>query len=134
MGDAISKLKAKFSPHALYWHELREETWTALSAMPDEDLVALAVSPGGRPADDSPFSSSTTDNWVAKAGGLPTYIREVAHAMVRKGHDESKAIEMAVGIVRNWAEGKGKVSAKVRAAAAAAIAEWEKKRGQAHAT
>ena len=93
--------------------------------------LSKAITPGGRVADNTPFGAG--DNWVTRAGGLPTYIREVAHAMARKGKDESRAIAMAVGIVRNWAEGKGKgVRPQVRAAAAAAIAEWEAKRTGAH--
>jgi hypothetical protein len=97
------------------------------------DAIALARTPGGREGDDSPFSTSKTSNWVARAGGLPKYVRMVAHALVRQGKPESKAIEMAIGVVRNWAEGKGKVSPKVRAAAAKAIAEWEAKRVKAKA-
>jgi hypothetical protein len=101
---------------------------------PQIDAVALARTPGGREGDDSPFSTSRTSNWVAKEGGLPKYIRMVAHALVRQGKSESRAISMAIGIVRNWAEGKGKgVSPKVKAAAAKAIAEWEAKRAHAKA-
>jgi uncharacterized protein YdaT len=81
-----------------------------------------------------PFSSSKTSNWVARAGGLPTYIQHVAHAMVKNGHDESKAISMAVGVVRNWSEGKGGVHPAIKAAAAKAIAEWEAKKAKSHAT
>lgn len=100
----------------------------------NDEWVALARTPGGREGDDSPFSTSKTSNWVAKAGGLPKYIREVAHAMVRKGKTESQAIRMAIGIVRNWAEGKGKgTSPAVKAAAVKAIAEWEAKRAKAKA-
>ena len=90
----------------------------------------MATSPGGRPADDSPFSSSTTDNWVARAGGLPKYIREVAHALVKHGHSESEAISMAVGSMKRWAAGEDGVRPQVQAAAAAALAEWEAKRGK----
>lgn len=81
-----------------------------------------------------PFSTSTTSNWVARAGGLPTYIQHVAHAMVEKGKDVSKAIGMAVGIVKNWAEGKGGVHPAIKAAAAKAIAEWDAKRAKAKVT
>jgi hypothetical protein len=90
---------------------------------------------GNNPHDNppEPFSTSKTSNWVARAGGLPPYIQHVAHAMVEKGKDTSKAISMAVGIVRNWAEGKGGVHPAIKAAAAKAIAEWEAKRAKAHA-
>lgn len=80
-----------------------------------------------------PFSDSKTSNWVARAGGLPTYIQHVAHALVKNGHDESKAIGMAVGVVKNWSEGKGGVHKAIKAAAAKAMAEWEAKKGASHA-
>lgn len=68
--------------------------------------------------------------WHKKGLQLPPYIQHVAHRlMAEHGHDESKAIEMAVGIVRNWSEGhngKGqKVHPDVQAAAAKNIAQWE---------
>lgn len=60
---------------------------------------------------------------------LPAYIQHVAHRLLAQGHDESRAIEMAVGIVRDWAHGHdghgNKVSADVQAAAAKAMAQWE---------
>lgn len=65
-------------------------------------------------------------NWVEKRGGLPKEIDCVARALHHgRGKSVSKAIEMAVGVVRNWAEGKGKVKPDTRARAAAAIARWE---------
>jgi hypothetical protein len=99
----------------------------------------LAVSPGGRPADDSPVGTpGGKQNWVDKAGGLPKYIREIAHALIRKGRTESEAIRLAVGAVRNFAAGHDghghKVSAKVQAAASAALAEWEAKKASGKAT
>ena len=72
-----------------------------------------------------PFSTSKTSNWVARGGGLPSYIQHVAHALVKRGKSESAAIGMAIGIVRRWARGGGKVDSNTRAAAAKAIAEWE---------
>lgn len=89
--------------------------------------IMKAITPGGRIGDDSSLDRSPGVNWVERAGGLPKYIRMVAHAFLRKGKDMSGAIRMAVGVVRNWAEGKGNVTPKVQAAAAAAIAEWEAK-------
>lgn len=64
-------------------------------------------------------------NWVTKAGGLPPFIRAVAHALIRNGHPESGAIQMAIGVIKGWAAGEGKVTAKTRAKAAATVAEWE---------
>lgn len=97
-------------------------------------FVSKAITPGGRVGDDSSLDSSPKKNWVENAGGLPKYIRMVAHALIRSGKPKDKAISMAIGIVRNWAEGKGKVSPKVRAAAAKAIAEWEAKKAKSHVT
>lgn len=94
----------------------------------------MAITPGGRVGDDSSLNSSPKKNWVENAGGLPKYIRMVAHALIRNGKPKDRAIGMAVGIVRNWAEGKGEVSPKVRAAAAKAIVEWEAKKGKANVT
>lgn len=72
-------------------------------------------------------------NWVQEAGGLPKFIGDIAGDLIsEKGKSTSNAIQMAVGIVRNWAEGKGKVTAKTRAKAAAALAEWEAKKAAAH--
>jgi HK97 family phage prohead protease len=92
-------------------------------------------------------SASTVHKPFGKPGGkglwgtgkqLPAYIQSVAHHLAAQGHDESKAIEMAVGIVRNWAEGHDghgrKVHPDVQAAAAKAMAEWEKLRAEAHST
>lgn len=45
--------------------------------------------------------------------------------MEKRGKTESEAIQMAIGIVKNWAAGKGNVDANTRAAAAKALKEWE---------
>jgi phage head maturation protease len=66
--------------------------------------------------------------WKHKTWQLPPYIQHLANDLKAKV-GESRAIEMAVGIVRNWSEGhdgKGnKVSAEVQAAAAKNIAQWD---------
>lgn len=64
--------------------------------------------------------------WGDKNAQLPAYVQNIAKAMMRNGHDESSAIAMAVGAVKRWARGGGKVSPEVRAAAGKAVAEWEK--------
>lgn len=84
-----------------------------------------------------PIPKSPGSNWVEKAGGLPREIECVARALYwgPTAHlDKSKAYRMAVGVVRNWAEGKGNVTAPTRARAAAAIARWEAMRAKAKAT
>lgn len=73
-------------------------------------------------------------NWVTKVGGLPLFARAIAHALIRNGHTESQAIQLALGIIENWASGRGNVTAKTRAKAVAAWAEWQRKKAQTHAT
>jgi hypothetical protein len=72
-------------------------------------------------------------NWVDKVGGLPPFIRAIAHALIRHGAAEDRAIATAVAACKKWAAGGGNVSAKTRAKAAAAIAEWERKKAASHA-
>lgn len=67
--------------------------------------------------------------WHHKGLQLPPYIQHVANDLRGQGHDESTAVEMAVGIVRNWAEGHdghgNRVHPDVQAAAAKNVAQWE---------
>lgn len=93
-----------------------------------------AITPGGRVGDATSRNISPKKNWVEKAGGLPRYMRMVRNALLRKGKTMGAAHRLAIGIVKNWAEGKGNVSPKVRAAAVKAVAEWETKKAKAHAT
>lgn len=96
-------------------------------------VVDLAgVCTGSGPCDTTPFSASKTSNWVARVGGLPLYIRAIAKALRRTGHDESQSIQLAVGTVQRWARGEGNVTPETRARATAALAEWEQKKAQAH--
>lgn len=79
------------------------------------------------------------DNWVERAGGLPSYIERIAkHLHYEKGMTISRAIASAVNTVKRWAR-MGKVAKygdpnhkhvnpKTAALAAAAVAEWEAKR------
>lgn len=64
--------------------------------------------------------------WGNKQIQLPAYIQNLAHALIRSGHPESAAIAIAIATVKRWASGGGKVHPEVRAAAAKALAEWEK--------
>lgn len=75
----------------------------------------------------------TTFNWVSDAGGLPHYIDRIRKALQRRGMPKSHAIASAVNQVKRWARGGGKVTAKTRAKAVKALAEWEAKRAAAHA-
>jgi phage head maturation protease len=67
--------------------------------------------------------------WHHKGMQLPPYVQHVAHHLIAQGHDESRAIEMAVGIVKNWAAGHdghgNAVHPDVQAAAAKNVAQWE---------
>ena len=73
--------------------------------------------------------------WHHKGLQLPPYIQHVAHHLIAQGHDESKAIEIAVGVVRNWAAGHDghghRVHPDVQAAAAKNIAQWEADKARA---
>lgn len=91
-------------------------------------MAGVCTGPG--PCDVTPIGAGK--NWVNKVGGLPLYIRAIAQALIRSGHSESDAIQLAVGTVQRWARGGGKVTPATRARAAAALAEWEKKRAEAH--
>ncbi len=84
--------------------------------------------------DDSPMGTpGNKENWVDQVGGLPPYIRAVARGVMRSGHSKSQAISMAVGAMKRWASGGDNVTAKTRAKAAKAVAEWEAKKAAAHA-
>lgn len=107
-------------------------------AVTDTDVVELTVS-----GDTSPFSTSTTSNWVARAGGLPPRVRAIARAIHRKHPDWplSRCIAVAINAVKYSAAtgdsklpGRQNEGADVVAAHAAAVAEWEAKRARAKAT
>jgi 2'-5' RNA ligase len=72
-------------------------------------------------------------NWIERAGGLPKFMADVAGDLIsEKGKTVGNAIQMAIGIIRNWARGQGGVSLKTKAKAIAALAEYEAKRAKAH--
>jgi len=82
----------------------------------DLDLIAAFA---GCSLDEKPGS-----NWVQDAGGLPTYICEIARAIKRSGKTTSQAISIAVSRVKKWASGVG-VDTDTQAKAAKALAQWE---------
>lgn len=95
--------------------------------------MPTGISPGGRPIDESPLSSSKTDNWVARNGGLPPYVRGIARGLAKKHGGKVTSGDIAIA----WAYVK-KLAAtsknpKVRAAAAAAVAQETALRARAHA-
>lgn len=73
-------------------------------------------------------------NWVDKAGGLPSYIERIAkHLHYERGHSIGSAIAMAVNTVKKWAatgrnHNGGKLKAQTVTKAAKAVAEWEAKK------
>jgi SPP1 gp7 family putative phage head morphogenesis protein len=92
--------------------------------------IRSGVCTGDGPCDIVPIGQGK--NWVNRVGGLPLYIRAIAQALLRSGHSESDAVSLAVGTVKRWAAGEGKVTDATRARAAKAVAEWEAKKAQAH--
>ncbi len=65
-------------------------------------------------------------NWVENSGSLPPYIRKLARAIEKDGHDLSSAIAIAIGRVKDWAKGGDGVDADTQAKATKALAQWEK--------
>lgn len=65
--------------------------------------------------------------WHHKGLELPPYIQNVAQGILKTTKDKSKAIQIAIGRIEDWASGKGNVSDEVKAAAAAAIAQLHAK-------
>jgi hypothetical protein len=94
------------------------------------DLAGVCTGPG--PCDTTSRDRSPKQNWVDKVGGMPAYIKAIRNALLRKGHSMPRATALAVGTAKNWASGKGNVSAATRARAAKAVAEWEAMKGRAH--
>ena len=110
------------------------QQYLALVALSPEEKEATSgyqfVSLAGCTLDRSPGKS----NWVEEEGGLPEYICEVARSIAAKrGKSISNAIQIAVGVVKNWASGQGEVNADTRAKAAKAVAQWTAMKARAKA-
>jgi hypothetical protein len=120
----LRALKANVESQEAWYRKLDEH---AQEWLPTDEQLALEESEktAGYSVTKSPFSASTTSNWIARLGGLPAYIQNVAKGILKRGKTESQAIQMAIGVIKNWASGRGKVSPEVRAAAAKALAQWE---------
>ncbi len=71
--------------------------------------------------------------WGHKGLKLPNYVEAISKGLERAGHSESESVQIAIGVIKHWASGGGKVSPEVRQAAAAALGEWEKLKAQAAA-
>lgn len=81
-------------------------------------------------------------NWVTHTDpkeGLGPFVRAIVHALIRQGHPEREAIQIALGVVKDWAAGRkaslwGPPSPKTKAKAKAAVAHWEKLKAAAAAS
>lgn len=101
----------------------------------EQELIVLLAGAGGCSLD-----SSAGTNWVQNNGGLPTYICQIARALLRSGHPKSQAIAIAVSRAKHWAAGGStnsrggkKVHTDTQAKAAAAVAQWEALKAKDHA-
>jgi hypothetical protein len=74
----------------------------------------------------------TPSKKVPEKQQLPAYLQNIAHALIRSGMDESRAIATAINAAKRWASGKGKVHPEVRQAAKAALEEWERLKASHH--
>lgn len=117
---------------------LRKADIAAVSLDFDEDAVTDAmfymetrISKDAALVPDKPGAN----NWIDRTGtgNLPKYIGDIAGDLItERGKTTGQAIQMAIGIVRNWCSGQGNVTAATRAKACAAVAEFNAKRAQAH--
>jgi hypothetical protein len=113
----------------------------AASAAPDVRTLALRLG-GVRFEVEYDASSTETFNWVEDVGGLPEYIDTIADAIRRKNPQmsEGHTIAIAVNAVKKMCAtgdinfpGDQDVNPGSRAAACAAVAEWEEKKARAKA-
>lgn len=88
--------------------------------------------------DTSPLGNGK--NWVTREGGLPLFVRAVAHALMRKGMSKSQAIAIGVsnmhkGSAGEWGKKKsgapGHATPPTQAKAGENLSEWEVKRADA---
>jgi hypothetical protein len=94
--------------------------------------MPVGISPGGRPIDESPLSTSKTSNWVARNGGLPPYVRGIARGIAKRhgGKVTSRDIAAAWEYVKRLS--LTSKNPKVKAAAAKAVAQEGALRARAH--
>lgn len=95
--------------------------------------MVTGISPGGRPIDESPLSTSKTSNWVARNGGLPPYVRGIARGIAKKhgGKPTSRDIAAAWTQVKKLAATSKHPA--IRAAASKAVAQEKALQARAHA-
>lgn len=116
------------SRHVLLWHD-RLDAKVGLSDTELELLIDGLESKAAshRSSTHPGLDRSPKENWVDKAGGLPSYIERIAkHLHSDRGMTISHAIAAAINRVKKWAAGTGDVKPDTRAKAAKAVAQWEK--------
>lgn len=106
-----------------------EELKLSVIAQLQLELIQLTAK-GEEPCSMAKNPGHPGDNWVTESGGLPAYICNVAKHM--PGPGTSAKIAEAVSTVKKWIADPH-TSAETKAKASAAIADWERKRGMAHA-
>lgn len=75
----------------------------------------------------TPHLLGTHGLWHDPHAKLPNYVEQVAKGLMEKrGMSESRAIQTAIAAIKRWARGGGNVHPEVRAAAAQALAQWER--------
>jgi hypothetical protein len=103
------------------WCDEHAEEW-----LPTEAQLQESAKTAGYAVTPHPFGKPGGPGlWKHKGLQLPPYIQNVAHGIQKSGSTESGAIAKAIGIIKRWAAGGGKVRPEVKAAAAAALAQWE---------
>lgn len=136
------RLAAEFAQSLVYLDEHTAGAALMVSVGMEADLILvtdfdhpwLSESLGGDEGD-----ALAQKNWVAKAGGLPKFIKRIAkHIQQESGYDESRAIASAVNAAKKMCTtgdtnlpGVQQVNAGSKAEACAAVAEWEAKRAKA---
>ena len=100
-------------------------------------LLAFAVTDQDLADADEYLTAMKRQNWVSKAGGLPSYIKRIKKHLEEKGMTESHAIAVAKNAAQKMCDtgdvnfpGKQNVNAGSRAEACAAVADWNRKRVQ----
>jgi hypothetical protein len=98
----------------------------------EETEILLAHKPehSSRTHPDLPNKPGGPDNWVEKAGGLPSYIKRIAKHIYYDGSLHPRTVSHAIAAA---VERVKVLAAKGNAQAVAALAQWEAKRGKAHA-
>ncbi len=86
--------------------------------------------PKERPLDVSPLG--TGKNWVTEVGGLPLYVRAIAHAIMRRGTPKGEAIAIAIGAAKRFLASRH-TTAQTKARSGTALAQWEAMRAASRA-